>query len=81
MPFQYPATEVFSPAGARRVVWCIEEYTEAIAEGYADVAPIEPAPALIQEPQEEASPARRGPGRPKKEAIPSAHVIDSADDH
>ena len=37
--FSYPATEVFSAAGDRRVVWSTEEYEAALAEGWLTELP------------------------------------------
>ena len=55
MPFNYPATEVFGPAGTRRVVWSGEEFLAALAEGWTEEksAAIEPAaPAPTPEPEQ-----------------------------
>ncbi len=60
--FNYPATEIFRPSGERRVVWSIEEYNLAIAEGYSEDRPVEP----VSDPPKDSAPVKRGPGRPKK---------------
>lgn len=40
--FAYPATELFNAEGETRVVWSIEEYEAALAEGWSHE---KPAPA------------------------------------
>ncbi len=72
--FNYPATELFDANGSRRVVWSVEEYTEAIAAGCTEERPVvEPSPELLKESVDEApAPVKRGPGRPKKGGGPNA---------
>ncbi len=52
--FVYPATEVFSTDGQRRVVWSREEFDQALTDGWSEEQPVEPAPELIQEPRKKA---------------------------
>ena len=37
--FSYPATELFTAAGDRRVVWSLEEYEQAMQSGHTEEAP------------------------------------------
>ena len=39
MPFVYPATEVYDAAGAYRVVWSLEEFEAALADGWLEKKP------------------------------------------
>jgi hypothetical protein len=37
--FSYPATELFTAAGDRRVVWSLEEYEQAMKDGHTAERP------------------------------------------
>lgn len=58
--FQYPATELFSANGIRRVVWSAEEYAAALQDGWLEVRPAQP-PVVAEpapEPKPEPAPAK-----------------------
>jgi len=39
MPFNYPATELWTPAGDRKVVFSLEEYEQALKDGHTEQQP------------------------------------------
>ncbi|HEY1340988.1 MAG TPA: hypothetical protein VGF59_25930 [Bryobacteraceae bacterium] len=62
--FHYPATEVFSPAGDRRVAFSVEEFEQLLAAGFSEERPAAaPAPKAEEKKDEEKQPAE-----PKKPA-------------